>query len=358
MTETPSATDASGAPRNMSWVWAGAGFVLMLLAGAVVWLAVIVADLRAEPPTELVVVEQPASATPEPMLRTPKSTAAPGAGATAASASLSPSLKPASEVDTPPVPQNHVIHKTAGELGMKGVPADQLVEVVVDGEYNPGRDVVGTADGFVSRKAFEDEGYKMNKYPLTKPEFRAGLAEKFPETSTPLTPDEVSTFGDVLRQQYRSEAALLHVLKGNMAQEDIGPILEQLGRVMQEKWEQVSPASSPEDFARADAAVMRQARASFGSLVADKMEESLRTGAAFEHVPGEDELQEIAWVARSLMNKGLFKTVRESDDMRDEVNVPPPPPGVLADDPEYVKYAAEYRKQRQGMQDNVHDGRR
>ena len=76
----------------------------------------------------------------------------------------------------------------------------------------------------------------------------------------------------------------------------------------------------------------------------DQMHQSLESGEAFQELPDEADLQEIAWVARSLMDNGLTNTVNETDGMRQEVNIPPPPPGISKDDPEYKKYVEEYRE--------------
>lgn len=336
----PGPGDAAGDP-NLNWVWAGAGFLFVLLAGAVVWLAVIVADLRGDAPGELEVVQTAALTDVD----TPPPSTNQGRRMTDKNTAPIPiPTKNADDVDAPAAGDKGVIKTTAGELGIPGLPADREVHAVIDGDYESGRDQVGTKDGFVSREAFEKEGFPMRKFPFTKQEFRSKLSEKFPNTTTTLSPDEVGRFGEVVREQYASEAAILHVLKGQMSQEDMGNVLDTLGKAVAQKWEQVGPASSPEDFARADELVMRAARESLPPTMVNQMETSLQTGAAFAELPEEGDLQEIAWVARSLMNNGLTNTVNESDTMRQEVNIPPPPPGISEDDPEYKKYVEEQRE--------------
>jgi len=237
-----------------------------------------------------------------------------------------------------------VIRKTAGELGLPGLPPDREVEVVWDGEDDPAEGMVGTKDGFVSKEAFDKAGFPMRDFPYKLPQFKARLGEMYPDTQTPLSPEEVTRFDTVVREQFGAEAAILHVLKGRMAQEEMKGVLDTLGPAIRDKWQQVGPASTAEDFERADAAVMRRARASLSPALVAEMEAAMSSGSGFDDIPADGDLQDLSWVARSLMNQGLTGTLEESDEMRQEVNIPPPPPGISEDDPEYKKYVEEYRE--------------
>ena len=64
MNDVTDSTATTEGGASIQWAWAGAGFLLVLLAGAVVWLAITVADLRGEVRQEVEVVQ--AAAEPGP----------------------------------------------------------------------------------------------------------------------------------------------------------------------------------------------------------------------------------------------------------------------------------------------------
>jgi hypothetical protein len=337
----PSPPPADDHPENsLNWIWVGAGFVLVLLTGAVVWLAVMVADLRSDVQGELEIVqiEVPASdPAPVPPVKRPQF-----ASNTTDRKFDAPKKKP-SEIDAPSVADVEIKRMTAGELGIPGLPPDREVEVIMDGAPSTGRDAVGTEDGFVSREAFEKEGYKMAKFPLTREESAQRMAEMFPKTTTPLTPDEVEEFLEVGKSQLKSEAALMHLFREDAGTSEIPQGFRELFMALETKWERVSPNSSDEDFAKADAEFLRAAERSLTPSTYARLKAKMDSGEDLSDFPSDEAgAQDMAWAVRSLLNNGMKRTINDWRDMMTEVHVPPPPPGISKDNPDYKRITAEY----------------
>ena len=345
-------------------IWGLAGFAFVVLVSAVAWLGVIVSDLRSEIRGGVDVLEvsaAPAEAPPMPDPKRPKLDPRPRLQPMAAKKGA-PSLAPPASRKPAPRRTSKVqaTVTTAGDLGIEHLPADMEMVVSMPGDDAPDIDGGGPlGEGGGPSGLDADDPYVQEGYPPKNNEVEHldKLKTLFPDINARLTPDDEAAFHTDVRRRFRPEAALMAAVLQRANEGQLREIMPRMAAAIERKWERVEAQGgagiTDEAIAAIDEQLTDELEALLPPRIMDNFNRAMEGESAFNEVPEGEELQKIAWVVKSLKTKGLKETLMETDRMKVEAYMPPPPPGISADDPEYLE--ATRRRRMEALQEHPDD---